>query len=485
MGFEEQSNEQVIAAAVRGELSEAQAYQLAERDPKLLALALIATQQAIEQGHDSGGSDQGVPAEDPATPSGQRPVYKKPNRRKQRGRKRGAKHGHQGHRRAHPQQIDRRVEHEALERCPCCGESVHPPRKHRRRIIVDLPEDLSTETSEHAIPRQWCGGCRKYVEPTVPDAEANATLGHGAVASTAWHHYELGITIEQIIRIFGWQLNTKLTGGGLAAMWQRLGRTLTPWYEQIGEQAKRSAHLHADETGWRVDGATHWLWCFTNARCCYYLIDPSRGSPALERFFTDTFDGVLISDFWAAYESVETDERQCCLVHLLRELEKVDQHNGSDEWRAFAKKLRRLIRDGIRLRRRSERPAEAYPSRVRRIHHRLCALAEGVYQDADARRLAKRLSRHRDGLFTFLDYPHVPWQNNFAERQLRPAVVLRKNSQANRSEKGAATQAVLMSVFRTLKLRGLNPIPAITEALRRCTLTGQLPPLPESAATNG
>lgn len=479
--IEHWTNERVIEAAARGELSEQQIQRL---EPELARLALIATMQAIRQLRGTEGAD-GSGESHPSTPSGQRPVYTKANRRPKRGRKRGARHGHTGHRRPHPQQIDRHEEHAPLSQCPWCGGDVHPPRKHRKRIIVDLPEDLSTETSEHTIPRQWCGGCRRYVEPTVPDAEPNATLGHGAVASTAWYHYELGITVDQVVRIFGTQLNTRLSAGGLAAMWQRLARTLQPWHEQIGEAAKASAHLHADETGWRVDGRTHWLWCFANGRCCYYMIDRSRGGPALERFFPEAFDGVLISDFWAAYESVEADERQYCLVHLLRELEKVDQHNGSAEWAAFAKKLRRLIRDGIRLRRRSEKPAEEHPSRVRRIHHRLCALADAAYHDPDASRLAKRIGRHRDWLFTFLDHPHVPWENNLAERQLRPAVVLRKNSQANRSEKGAATQAVLMSVFRTLRLRGLDPIATITDALRRYTATGELPPLPEPTATNG
>ena len=36
--------------------------------------------------------------------------------------------------------------------------------------------------------------------------------------------------------------------------------------------------LHADETGWRVDGKTHWLWCFTTTDLTYYMIDRSRGS---------------------------------------------------------------------------------------------------------------------------------------------------------------------------------------------------------------
>ncbi len=76
----------------------------------------------------------------------------------------------------------------------------------------------------------------------------------------------------------------------------------------------------------------------------------------MQKFFTEAFDGVSITDFWAAYGSVEAADRQYCLPHLLRELEKVDQHNDSAEWRAFAKRLRRLLRDGIRLRKRQTSP---------------------------------------------------------------------------------------------------------------------------------
>jgi len=113
-----------------------------------------------------------------------------------------------------------------------------------------------------------------------------------------------------------------------------------------------------------------------------------------------------------------------------------------------------LIRDGIRLRKRHDFTPERYASRIGLIHRRLCALADAIYADADARRLGHRLSTHRDALFTFLDKPEVPFDNNHAERQIRPAVIMRKNILCNRSEAGAQTQSVLMSVYRTLKLRG-------------------------------
>jgi transposase len=68
---------------------------------------------------------------------------------------------------------------------------------------------------------------------------------------------------------------------------------------------------------------------------------------------------------------------------------------------------------------------------------------------------------------------------------IRPAVILRKNSQSNRSDRGARTQAVLMSVYRTLRLRGHDPLRTIADALRTYLQTGQLPPLPVPAIAGG
>ena len=112
-------------------------------------------------------------------------------------------------------------------------------------------------------------------------------------------------------------------------------------------------------------------------------------------------------------------------------------------------------------------------------------LARADYADADAARLGKRLLRHADQLFTFLDYPDVPFENNFAERMIRPAVIIRKNSLCNRSEKGAAVQAVLMSIYRTLKLRSHNPIAVVAKSLRTYLQTGTLPSLPEAIVADG
>jgi hypothetical protein len=479
--------DQLVAALQTGVCDRAAARQLYALGPDAVTLALLAAARRIadQEARIAALQAQTAGGGSPSTPSGMRPVYAKPNAPRVRRRKRpGACDGHPGHHRPTPTRIDQRQTHR-LKVCPGCGGPLQRCQRTRTRLVEDLPADLHAVVTEHTLHRDYCPQCKKHVEPVVVDALPNAAFGHRLVSFASWCHYGLGVTLDQLLDILQYHLQTKLSAGGLIAAWQRLADILTPWYQQLAEEAKGSAHLHADETGWRVQGQTCWLWCFANGQVCYYLIDRCRGSPVLHRFFGAAFDGILLHDFWTAYESLRVGDRQYCLVHLLRELEKVDQHNTSAVWQAFAKTLRRLIHDGIRLRKRPDFTPQKYRSRIRRLDRRLQARIATEPADADARRLLKRLRRTGDHLFTFLDYPQIPFENNCAERMIRPAVILRKNSQSNRSDRGARTQAVLMSVYRTLRLRGHDPLQTIAHALRTYLQTGQLPPLPTPVTANG
>jgi transposase len=427
---------------------------------------------------------QSPPAPGPSTPSGMVAPYQKPSSRNSRRKRGGREKGHPGTRRQIPDRVDHYKEHRA-KRCPECGGRLTRCNDTRTRYTEDIPE-IEPEITEHTIHRDWCARCRKRVEPKLPDALPGATLGNHVLVLSAWLHYALGNTLSQIVEVFNFHLRLKISRGGLLQMWYRLQTMVYPWYEQIQQEALRSAVLHADETGWRVKGKTHWLWSFSTSTLTYFMIDRSRGSPALRKFFVEEFGGTLVSDFWGAYNAVACALRQTCLVHLLRDLEHVERYKSpGTDWAAFAKKLRRLVGDGIRLwRRQDELASETYASRRRRIAMRLEELIETPWKDSQARRLIKRLRRHRNDLFTFLDQPGVPFENNHAERTIRPAVIIRKNSYGNHSDRGADAQAVLMSIFRTLKQRGCDPIQTITEAIATYLQTGQLPPLasPKTAA---
>ncbi len=472
--------EAILERALHGEVSEDDARRLHGLGPEAVTLFALAMAHRVTE-LEAVGAKASPP--DPATPSGQVPVYLKPSAKKRRKRP-GAKPGHPGARRSRPDKVDRTEVHR-LDRCPHCAGKLQRSSRTRIRLIEDLLDSYELTVTEHIIHRDYCSACKKHVEPVVPDALPKCAIGHNLVALTSWFHYGLGITVSQVVSILQYHLHAKLTSGGLIAMWMRLAVILEPWYDEIGRQARASAVLHADETGWRVEGQTCWLWCFASAQTCYYMIDASRGSPAVQAFFIEAFEGTLVTDFYRVYDSVHAASYQKCFPHLLRELVRVDQKNETSAWQAFSKKLRRLLKDALRLRARSDFTPERYASRISCLEQRLDQLAAGDYADADAIRLANRLTRHRDHLLTFLHKPEVPADNNFDERQIRPAVLIRKISQGNRSDHGAAAQGILMSIYRTLYLRNLNPTETIAAALRTYLTTGQLPPLPDAPIAHG
>jgi len=395
----------------------------------------------------------------PTTPSGMTPVYLKPSHRKRR-KSPGRAKGHPGAGRQRPARIDHYQEH-TLECCPKCQTPLGKSLDSYRRYIEDLPPVEPTVT-EHTIHRYWCPQCKKMVSSIVTDALPNAMIGLRLVVFTAWLHYLVGVSVNNLIKMVSVFSSLKITAGGLTQAWKKLAFLVEPFYDEIGRRVSHSAILWADETGWRLNGITHWLWCFVTSKLCYYVIAASRASPVVRDVLGRFFNGILICDFWGAYNKISALAKQRCFYHLFTELVKVDRLNTSWGWKTFRKKLSRLLKDAVRLsERQGQMSLEAYQRLKQRLYHRLDHFLATLYQDQDAKRLLKRLKRHRNELFTFLEYPGVSPYNNHAEQQMRIPVSTRKVSQQNRSEEGAKTQSILMALFRSAQLQGHNPVETV------------------------
>ena len=397
------------------------------------------------------------------TPSGQKPPYEKENKRKGKKRKRpGRKKGHPGSKRKVPEKIDHYKDH-TLEQCPHChGQKLGQANESHKRYIEDIPP-IEPEVTEHTVYKYWCPDCQEFVSAPVTEAQDNANLGIGTVVLTAWLHYMIGISVRNVAKILSTVCSFSVTPGGLTQSWIKLANLLRPEYQHILEQIRHSAALYADETGWRLDGVTYWLWAFCTKQYCYYTITKSRGSPVVEQALGVLFEGILICDFWGAYNKLKALAKQRCYFHLFNELVKVDRRSTSKEWKSFRKKLKRLLKDALRLRDNKDfLDCQVYERRKKRLYDRLEMLLETVAKDKDVNRLIKRLKRHQQELFTFLDYDVSP-ENSHAEQQMRGPVISRKISHQNRSEAGAEAQAILMSIFKTAYLQGYNPFEYVKE----------------------
>lgn len=417
-----------------------------------------------------------------STPSAMQPVYSKPPARKRR-RKPGRKNGHPGACRPAPVHIDRTVEHK-LTVCPKCLTPVGEPVGKHSRIVEDIPPVKPTVT-EHVVYEYACAPCGTSVSAPVTDALPRATLGLRLTLLSAFLHYALGMTTRNICTWLRTFCQFQVTPGCLVLQWQRLAAILKPVYDDLAEGARLSAVLNVDESGWRILGRTAWLWCFTSARLAYYVLTPSRAGPVVKQVLGEVFQGILITDFFGAYDRIVAFAKQKCVVHLLREIKEVSLRNHSAEWQRFACRIKRLIHEALKLVIDRERLGEeVYGRRVANLHIRLADIFGISYRDPDCNRLSKRLAKYREQLLTFLLHPGVEASNNHAERQIRFAVIMRKNYFGNRSMRGAETQAVLMSVFRTCHLRGVDPIAFLAESVAAAIRSGSPLPIPDSIQTD-
>jgi transposase len=400
--------------------------------------------------------DQLCGAASPTGPSGMTPVYLKKPARKHR-KKPGQKKGHPGVGRKRPEKVDHYKDHR-LGSCPQCHSPLGKPINNYKRYTVDIPP-VEPEVTEHTVHGYWCSDCKKTVYPKVCEAMPNSTLGLTLLIMTAWLHYWVGMSVRNIVKLLATFWAFEVSPGGLTQAWNNLAAMLKPLYDDIGKKIQNAAVLNADETGWRISGITHWLWCFVTDTWCYFVIDKSRGSPVIKRAIGKFFAGVLICDFWGAYNKICTLATQRCFYHLLTELEKVDKSNKSCDWKTFRKKLARLVMDAVRLdENKASLNSTVFNRRKMKLYHRLDQLIESPRQDKDVNRLIKRLIRHRNELFTFLDYDAVSAYNNHAEQQIRKPVTTRKISQQNRSGRGAEAHAIFMSLFSSAELQGQNPV---------------------------
>jgi transposase len=370
-----------------------------------------------------------------------------------------------------PEHIDAHCFH-PLKTCPQCGTAVDKPIREHTRLIEDIPPVAPLVTA-HTLHGYWCKHCKTIVAPKVTAALPRSSLGLRFVVYRAWLHYLVGVSVGNCVKTAAVCLGFPVSPGGLTLAWKNLATLLEGPYEAIGEKIRHSAVLHADETGWRINGASFWLWAFATRQYCYYLIDRRRGAAVVQQVLGTLFPGILITDFWGAYNAIEALAKQRCYFHLFTELIKVDQRNASATWKRFRKKLSRLLKDAVRLgERRQEHSALTYARRKAKLRKRLDELIAAAFEDADAKRLIKRLRRHRDELLTFLDHAGVSPYNNHAEQQMRTAVHTRKVSQQNRSLKGAKTHAILLSLFRSAQLQGLNPVEYVLQ-LARAAISGE------------
>ena len=364
--------------------------------------------------------------------------------------------------------------------CPECRSQLGEV-EHYERIVEELIPSQVLVTCYHTTSG-WCPCCRTRIESRAenqpPAADLpHAQLGLNALSTAMMMRVCYRLPLRQITRLFLQLPGLKISPGAIVKQIKRVAKWMEKQYQRLKLVLRAAGVVHADETGWRINGKNGYLWTLSTGDqgdqatpMTLYHVDRSRGAQVivdlLGRAFGSGGDQTLVSDFYAVYDQFDSSQQKC-LTHLLRELRDTIAKRPELADHAFFKRCRKLIQDMLRLKKsRKQLKRSNYEHRVELVERRLEQLAAQQWDDADADRLTRRLSKYRTRLTTFLHKPEVDGTNNAAERAIRPAVVMRKITGGSRSDEGAKAWAILASVMRTAEQQGRDVLETIKTLLR-------------------
>jgi transposase len=372
-----------------------------------------------------------------------------------------------------------KVVRHALKRCPACGYKLRGRSIARRRQVIELPPPQAVEVTEHQVIKRWCPHCGRWHSPKLDlrgQVLGQGRIGVRLVGVIACLRSRLRLPYRQIQEYVRTMHGLEISVGELVEVLHQMKREVAPALSALRQEVRASAIVYSDETGWRENGQNGYVWGMSTAgpnAARYYEYDRSRAHWVVERLLGKEFRGVLVSDFYAAYNAY-LGPHQRCWVHLLRDLHELqEEHPHEDEVIRWVQGVRALYDDAQAWLKANPRPSQAarqtqYVALLARLQPLGLAYAQSKGHACQA--LAKRLLRHQDELFQFVLVQALSADNNLSERSLRPLVVARKISGGTRSQRGSATRMALHSLFETWQARGLNALHSCLQLLTQTPL---------------
>jgi transposase len=387
----------------------------------------------------------------------------------------------------------------AADRCPDCGTELTGGWVRWRRQVIDLPLAPATIT-EHVVLARRCPHCHRTVTPSLDLSDQ--VLGQQRVslrlmAVVAMLREQVRLPLGLVQRYLETVHGLRLSQGELVGILQTVSRQAQTAVTAIRDGIRASPVVQADETGWRQDGQNGYLWSFSTPSLRYFA-HGNRSKAMVDAVLGPDFAGVLVTDFYAAYDHYP-GPHQRCWVHLLREIHELRRKQPADvglaRWGRFVHRLYQAAmrepgpatslspaqqNDWRRERQQAyeqvlARHCQPYMGQPVGARRSLGAEHRPPPEPVPQRVLCERILKYLPELFTFVADPRVPAENNAAERSIRPVVVRRKISGGTRTAAGTRCRTALWTLTDTWQLQDKPILQAWIDLLRNPAVLGASP----------
>jgi predicted RecB family nuclease len=349
--------------------------------------------------------------------------------------------------------------------CPACGGheittevnrnevSCAVPRVKMAYDLVFTPGGIKRKVIECRSSVHQCLKCRHAF---VPERHVRLDKHFHSLKSWAiYQHVAHRLSFDTIHTMFEEFFGLRINSCEIHMFKSLMARYYRDTYRALLKGILSGNLLHVDETEVKLRSGKGYVWVFTSLEEVVFMYRPTREGDFLRDLLKD-FHGVLVSDFYAAYDSIDC-QQQKCLIHLMRDMNQELLNNPFDEelrsiTQPFGGLLRAVVEtvDEHGLKRRH---LQKHKRAVDGFFH---DLTEHAFRSEAAETLRNRLMKYQRKLFTFIDHDGVTWNNNNAENAIKMFAYYREDTAGIMSEEGLSDYLVLLSLYQTCRYKGAS-----------------------------
>lgn len=395
-------------------------------------------------------------------------VPPKPRRGAKSGRKRGGQPGHRGTTRKVVLLEQVKESHDVKPQvCRRCGHALvgEDPEPYRHQV-TEIPPVVA-EVTEYRLHTLACPQCKAETRAELPSGVPQGAFGPRLQAMMSLLSGRYRLSKRQTTEAMGDFFQADVGLGSVPALEQRTSQAISSAVDEAREYVQAQPVVNMDETGWREANRRAWLWVAATPLVTVFLIRCSRGGKVAREMLNETFQGIVGSDRWSAYNWLLTLLRQLCWAHLLRNFQAFVERGGASQCLGEALLAQadlmfqwwHKVRDGTMSHATFQEKMLTVQDKVGEL------LRQGTTcEHSKTAGTCRDILKREEALWTFVRVEGVEPTNNLAERQVRSGVLWRKTSFGTQSEAGSRFAERIMTAVATLRQQQRNVLDYLTAA---------------------
>ncbi len=347
-----------------------------------------------------------------------------------------------------------------IENCKNCDASLENVEKElkERRQVLDLElSRIETEITEYQSFSKICPICgvenhdNKFPHLVAP----HISYGVNITAMVSYLSVSQYLSYNRIVSLMSNLFKVNISYGVVDKMIKRASKLSENEISKIVEALELSSIVGIDETGCKVNGEKYWHWAFQDSKNTLIVANKSRGTTVINETFENGFvDACVVHDNYSSYNSLVSNSEQLCLAHKLRDLNYAIDCDDTE----IMKDLKLLIQEAMIDHK--EEFTMGQREILKREYEKTLEylLNQEAIPDSETQKQLNSFKKahEKNQIFTFLEHPTIPPDNNGSERAIRNVKVKLKVSGQFKSFQGAKDYASLRSIIDTSRKRNLN-----------------------------